>query len=93
MYHTLYLAAKGNTYKNKNVLIEAIHKSKAETIRQAELDAQRQARRDKNAVRKEKRVARKAAAMGGEETPVQKVVVEEPVKVEAAKKAAKPTKK
>ena len=59
MYHSLYLAAKGNTYKNKNVLIEAIHKAKAETIREAELEAQRQARRDKNTIRKEKRTARK----------------------------------
>jgi large subunit ribosomal protein L19e len=67
MYHSLYLGAKGNTYKNKNVLIEAIHKTKAEKVRQAELDAQRQARRDKNSVRKDKRIARKAHQMGGAE--------------------------
>jgi hypothetical protein len=39
--------------------MEAVHKLKAEKIRNADVDAQRDARRSKNAVRKEKRVARK----------------------------------
>lgn len=68
MYHKLYLAAKGNQFKNKNVLVEEIHRQKAETIREKDLEAQAEARRAKNAIRKEKRVARKNAAMGIEET-------------------------
>ena len=32
-YHHFYLAAKGNQYKNKKVLIEAIHVAKAEKLR------------------------------------------------------------
>lgn len=63
------MAAKGNQYKNKNVLIESIHKEKAEVKREAELEAQRTARREKNAVRKEKRLRRKAIAQGEDEEP------------------------
>ena len=67
VYHKLYLAAKGNQFKNKNVLVESIHKIKAEVIREKELEDQQAARRAKNAIRKDKRVARKNAQMGIEE--------------------------
>ncbi len=64
MYHKLYMGAKGNQFKNKNVLVEAIHKSKAEVIREKDLEAQAEARRAKNTIREEKRQARKDIAMG-----------------------------
>jgi len=62
LYHKLYLAAKGNQFKNKNVLMESIHKMKAEKARVEELEKQKDARRDKNQKRKAKRIATKETA-------------------------------
>ena len=90
MYHRLYLAAKGNQFKNKNVLVEAIHKIKAEVIREKELEDQQAARRAKNTIRKEKRVARKNAQMGIEEPASAKREAETPSEPAAT---AKPTAK
>lgn len=64
IYHHFYLASKGNQFKNKSVLIEAIHKMKQEKIREKQLAEQREARRQKNAQRKEKRVNKKLEQMG-----------------------------
>merc|ERR1712224_1136442 len=40
IYHHFYIAAKGNQFKNKSVLVESIHKMKQEKIREKELEAQ-----------------------------------------------------
>jgi large subunit ribosomal protein L19e len=80
LYHHFYLASKGNQYKNKSVLIEAIHKMKQEKIREKQLAEQREARRLKNVIKKEKRVNKKLEALG----VVKKVA--EPVKEVAAPK-------
>ena len=91
VYHKLYLAAKGgNQFKNKTVLVEAIHKIKAEVIREKELEDQQAARRAKNTIRKEKRVARKNAQMGIEEPASAKREAETPSEPAAT---AKPTAK
>jgi len=73
IYHHFYLASKGNQFKNKTVLVEAIHKMKQEKLRQKQLDEEKKARQLKAADKKAKRNHRKAVVMGiVEDTPQKK---------------------
>lgn len=78
IYHHFYLGSKGNQYKNKSVLMEAIHKMKQEKIREKQLAEQREARRQKNVVRKEKRIAKKLEQLGGAPVKKEEKPVEQP---------------
>ena len=46
LYHFFYRAAKGNQYKNKRVLVESIHKRKAEKIKAKAMVDQVEARKE-----------------------------------------------
>jgi large subunit ribosomal protein L19e len=58
LYHQFYMAAKGNQFKNRRVLIEAIHKAKNQAVRDKALKEQQDARRDKSAKMRSKKLAK-----------------------------------
>ena len=62
LYHELYSSSKGNQFKNKRVLMEAIHAKKAETLRQKLLVEQAEARKIKAKVKSEKKSKKDEAA-------------------------------
>ncbi|CAK9079933.1 unnamed protein product [Durusdinium trenchii] len=67
LYHFFYRHAKGNCYKNKRVLMEAIHAKKTEKMKEKALQEQSEARKEKARIAKEKKLQKKADAARTEE--------------------------
>ncbi|GMH47665.1 hypothetical protein TrVE_jg8290 [Triparma verrucosa] len=62
IYHELYMLAKGNQFKNKRVLMETIHKMKAERNRVKALEDQKVARMARSQAKKTRKDDKAKAA-------------------------------
>merc|ERR1712072_737963 len=58
IYHAFYLKSKGNQFKNKKVLIEALQKAKTDKLKAKALQEQSAAKKEKARIQKEKRLAK-----------------------------------
>lgn len=71
IYHSLYMLAKGNQFKNKRVLLETIHSMKTEKVKEKALDDQAVARKGRAKSRLDRRGAREAKKAADAEAAAQ----------------------
>lgn len=66
LYHRFYLLSKGNWFKNKKVLIEAIQNQKAENLREKKITEEQDQRRVKNAEKRTRKMQRRQEKLNKE---------------------------
>ena len=71
IYHNLYLLAKGNQFKNKRVLLEAIHELEAVHIKDKSLSERADARKGRAKSRLERKAAREAKKLADADAAAQ----------------------
>ena len=71
IYHSLYMLAKGNQFKNKSVLLEKIHELKSVNVQDKALVEQAAARKGRAKLRLERRAAKEAKAAADAEAAAQ----------------------
>lgn len=71
IYHSLYMLAKGNQFKNKKVLLEKIHELKAINVQEKALSEQAVARKGRAKSRLERRAAKEAKKAADAEAAAQ----------------------
>jgi large subunit ribosomal protein L19e len=85
-FRKFYQRAKGNVYKNKRVLIEFIHKDKAEYTKNKAVQEQQEARKAKARAAKERRMEKKAQEAAEKRAAAESEAAPAPTKTEGKKK-------